>query len=127
MSGITGAEVLADRERLLRAIPLGEALHGIITTDRADGVLYVLSRYEDLEWWLPKSKSPESAADNSRKLDIARIKGKQLRSEAKIVLCRTIYGEDSLKNGSIKNIFDKLVLWLNWLHDQGINSPTSST
>ena len=57
MSKITGAEVLADRERLLRALPQGEGLHGIITTDRADGVLYALSRYEDPEWWLPRAKS----------------------------------------------------------------------
>ena len=32
MSENTGAEVLADRERLLRALPRGEGLHGIITT-----------------------------------------------------------------------------------------------
>ena len=36
----SGAEVLANRERLLKALPSGEGLHGIITTDRADGLLY---------------------------------------------------------------------------------------
>lgn len=39
----SGAEVLANRERLLKALPSGEGLHGIITTDRADGLLYVLT------------------------------------------------------------------------------------
>jgi hypothetical protein len=35
MIEIAGAEVLADRERLLRALPRGEGLPGLITTDLA--------------------------------------------------------------------------------------------
>lgn len=127
MSEVTGAEVLADRERLLRALPIGEGLHGIITTDWADGMLYVLSRYEDPEWWLPKAKSTGGQTDSFRKLDFARIKGEELRSEAKIVLARIIWGEKALGNGSVVIVFQNLVFWMNWLHDQCITSQTQVT
>tara|TARA_R110002074_G_scaffold351068_1_gene522147 strand:+ start:3380 stop:5233 length:1854 start_codon:yes stop_codon:yes gene_type:complete len=123
----TGAKVLADRERLLRALPHGEGFSGIITTDRADKVLYVLSRYDDSVWWLPKSKSPDHAPDTLRKLDFTRITGEQLRSEAKIVLARKMWVEDSLGNASTRQTFDGLVCWLNWLHDQGISSQARVT
>ncbi|EHJ06154.1 Phage integrase family protein [Marinobacter sp. DSM 26671] len=127
MSKITGAEVLADRERLLRALPQGEGLHGIITTDRADGVLYALSRYEDPEWWLPRAKSTGNRRDCERRMDFTRIKGDQLRSEAKILMGRTIWGEKALSNASVFTIFQNLVLWLNWLHDQGISGLAQVT
>ncbi|MCE0760576.1 hypothetical protein LWH94_15385 [Marinobacter sp. G11] len=127
MTEINGAEVLVDRERLFKALPSGEGLHGIITTDRADGVLYVLSRYEDPEWWLPKSKSTGNQPDNSRKLDFTRIKGTQLQAEAKIVLARLIWGEHSLSNSSIKNAFHHLVSWLSWLREHGIYSQEQVT
>ncbi|MGC8120017.1 hypothetical protein [Marinobacter sp. VGCF2001] len=127
MSEITGAEVLADRERLLRSMPSGEGLHGIITTDRAAKVLYVLSRYEDPVWWLPKSNSPDSGVDSARKLDFTRINGEQLRCEAKMVMARKIWGEGALRNGSIINFFIQMKLWLNWLHDQGIVTQVKVT
>lgn len=127
MSAITGAEVLADREVLLKALPSGEGLEGIVTTDRADGVLYVLSRYEDPEWWLPKSNTPGSIRDSVRKLDFTRITGEQLRFEAKIIVARLIWREASLQNTSIKNAFNALVPWLNWLNDQGISSQVKVT
>jgi len=127
MIEIAGAEVLADRERLLRALPRGEGLHGIITTDRAGKVLYVLSRYEDPVWWLPKSNTPGSARDSVRKLDFTRITGEQLRFEAKIILARLIWREASLSNSSIKNSFNALVPWLNWLNDQSISSQVKVT
>ena len=75
MSIITGAELLTDRERLLKALPGGEVLQGIMTTDRAEGALYVLSRYEDPQWWLPKSKDTGNHRDSHRKLDFTRISG----------------------------------------------------
>ncbi|MBK1851097.1 hypothetical protein FE845_07075 [Marinobacter sp. 1-4A] len=127
MREITGAEVLADRERLLRALPSGEGLHGIITTDRAGKVLYVLSRYQDPEWWLPKSNSPDSVGDNARKLDFTRIIGEKLRCEAKIAVARKIWGEGALSNSSIKNFFEDLVCWLNWFNDQGISTQVKVT
>ena len=127
MSEVTGAEVLADRERLLWALPHGEGLHGIITTDRADHVLYVLSRYEDPEWWLPKSKSTGNQPDSDRKMDFTRIKGTQLQEEAKIVLARLIWGEVALSNSSVRNVFSALTSWMNWLHDQGISSHLKVT
>ncbi|MCK0165780.1 hypothetical protein [Marinobacter sp. S6332] len=127
MSKVAGAEVLADRERLLKALPSSEGLYGIVTTDRADGVLYVLSRYEDPEWWLPKSKSTSNQPDCSRKLDFARITGDQLRSEAKIILARLMWGEVSLSNGTIKLAFQNLVSWLNWLREHGIGSQEHVT
>lgn len=127
MSEVTGAEVLADRERLLWALPHGEGLHGIITTDRADDLLYVLSRYEDPEWWLPKSKSIGNQPDSDRKMDFRRIKGTQLQAEAKIVLARLIWGERSLSSSSIRNVFHALTSWMNWLHNQGISSHVKVT
>src|SRR5690554_1501480 len=127
MTEINGAEVLVDRERLFKALPSGEGLHGIITTDRADGVLYVLSRYEDPEWWLPKSKSTGNQQDSGRKLDFTRIKGTQLQAEAKIVLARLIWGEHSLSNSSIKSAFHHLVSWLSWLREHGIYSQEQVT
>lgn len=127
MSAITGAEVLADREVLLKALPSGEGLEGIVTTDRADGMLYVLSRYEDPEWWLPKSNTPGSIRDSVRKLDFTRIIGEQLRFEAKIIVARLIWREASLQNTSIKNAFNALVPWLNWLNDQSISSQVKVT
>ncbi|MEO9713726.1 MAG: hypothetical protein ABJF68_15875, partial [Marinobacter alexandrii] len=127
MIEIAGAEVLADRERLLRALPRGEGLHGIITTDRAGKVLYVLSRYEDPVWWLPKSNTPGSVRDSVRKLDFTRITGEQLRFEAKIIMARLIWREVSLSNNSIKNAFNALVPWLNWLNDQNISSLAKVT
>src|SRR5690606_9324962 len=123
----TGAEVLADRERLLKALISGEGLHGIVTTDRADGVLYVLSRYEDPEWWLSKSRSTGNQPDSHRKLDFTRIVGDQMRSEAKIVLARMVWGEKSLSNGSVREAFKALVTWLNWLHEQGISTQAKVT
>ena len=123
----SGAEVLANRERLLKALPSGEGLHGIITTDRADGLLYVLSRYEDPEWWLPKSKSTANRNDADRKLNFARITGEQLRFEAKIILARSIWRERELSNGTIKALFGDLVCWLNWLHEQGISTQEKVT
>ena len=41
MSMVSKAVVLADRQRLREALPSGEGLLGIVTTDRAEGVLYV--------------------------------------------------------------------------------------
>lgn len=127
MNTVTGAEVLADRERLLQALPRGEGLHGIVTTDRAEGVLYLLSRYEDEAWWLSKSKETGNSADNRRKLDFTRIRGEQLRAEAKIVMARLIWAENALANSTIRQHFENLALWLNWLHDQGVRSHTQVT
>jgi len=124
MSIVTGAEVLADRERLLKSLPRGEGLHGIVTTDRAESVLYVLSRYEDDVWWLSKSKETGNSVDNKRKLDFTRISGEQLRTEAKVVMVRLIWAENALANATIRQHFHNLALWLNWLHDQGIRSHT---
>lgn len=127
MSTLTGAEVLADRERLLKALPRGEGLHGIVTTDRAESVLYVLSRYEDEHWWLSKSKQTANKPDNHRKLDFTRISGEQLRAEAKVVMARSVWAENSLANTTIRAYFDNLVFWLNWLGDQGIRSHAQVT
>ncbi|SNC62548.1 Phage integrase family protein [Marinobacter sp. es.048] len=127
MGTVTGAEVLADRERLLKALPRGEGLHGIVTTDRAESVLYVLSRYENDVWWLSKSKETGNSVDNKRKLDFTRISGEQLRAEAKVVMARLIWAENALANATIRQHFHNLVLWLNWLHDQGIRSHTQVT
>lgn len=127
MSTVTGAEVLADSVRLLKALPSGEGLHGIVTTDRAEGVLYVLSRYEDEVWWLSKSKDTGNQAANRRKLDFTRINGEQLRAEAKVVAARSIWAECSLANSSIRDYFENQVHWLNWLHGQGIRSHAQVT
>lgn len=122
MSNVTGAEVLADRERLLKALPRGEGLQGIMTTDRAEGVLYVLSWYQDEHWWLSKFKDTGNKRDCTRKLDFSRVSGEHLRAEAKVVMARSIWAESALANATIQNHFENLVLWLNWLHDQGISS-----
>ncbi|HDZ38302.1 MAG TPA: hypothetical protein ENH62_08465 [Marinobacter sp.] len=127
MSEVNGAEVLVDRERLLKALPGGEGLQGIVTTDRAEGVLYVLSRYEDPQWWLSKSKDTGNQRDGHRKLDFTRISGEQLRAEAKVVMARSIWAENSLANATIRTHFENLVHWLNWLDDQGIRSHTQVT
>lgn len=127
MSTVTGAEVLADRERLLKALPRGEGLLGIVTTDWAEGVLYVLSRYEDELWWLPKSKETGNGSDYRRKLDFTRISGEQLRAEAKVVMARLIWAEDSLANETIRDLFNNIAPWLNWLHEQGARSHTQVT
>ncbi len=127
MSIITGAELLTDRERLLKALPGGEVLQGIMTTDRAEGALYVLSRYEDPQWWLPKSKDTGNHRDSHRKLDFTRISGEQLCAEAKLVIARSIWAENSLANATIRTRFENLVHWLNWLHGQGIRSHTQVT
>lgn len=127
MNVVTGAEVLADRERLLKALPNSEGLHGIVTTDWADGTLYVLSRYEDPEWWLSKSRETGNEPDSARKLDFTRINGEQLRVEAKNVMARVVWREQALSNSSIRATFKTLVSWLNWLHDQGISSHSQVT
>jgi len=127
MSEVNGAEVLVDRERLLKAVPGGEGLQGIVTTDRAEGVLYVLSRYEDPQWWLSKSKDTGNRRNGHRKLDFTRINGEQLRAEAKVVTARSIWAENSLANSSVRNHFENLVHWLNWLHGQGIRSHAQVT
>lgn len=126
MSEVNGAEVLVDRERLLKALPGGEGLQGIVTTDRAEGLLYVLSRYEDPQWWLSKSKDTGNQRDGHRKLDFTRISGEQLRAEAKVVMARSIWAENSLANATIRTYFENLVHWLNWLDDQGIRSHTGN-
>jgi len=127
MSMVSKAKVLADRDRLRKALPSGEGLHGIVTTDRADGVLYVLSRYEDIVWWLPKAGSVANSTDCKRKLDFARVKGAQLRAEAKIVMARLIWGENELAVASLSGAFQKLVQWLNWVRDQGFGSLAQIT
>tara|TARA_R110001583_G_C5670557_1_gene410916 strand:+ start:16777 stop:18630 length:1854 start_codon:yes stop_codon:yes gene_type:complete len=127
MSMVSKAVVLADRQRLREALPSGEGLLGIVTTDRAEGVLYVLSRYEDMVWWLPKTGCPTSLVDCKRKLDFARIRCKQLRSESKAVMARLIWANTKLAVSTVSGQFMKLVVWLNWLHDQGIRSLAQVT
>lgn len=123
MREITGAEVLAERERLLKTLPFDEEPRGIITTDRAAGKLYLLSRYEDMIWWLPRSGSPKNAPEKRFKLDFSLVEGERLRAEAKLIIAGLLLqGERGLSTATTGITFSYFLMWFKWLTQQGIDS-----
>tara|TARA_R110002072_G_C7963346_1_gene534088 strand:- start:126 stop:1973 length:1848 start_codon:yes stop_codon:yes gene_type:complete len=122
MNTVTEAEALSDRQRLWEDRAITGELCGIVTSDWADGELYVLSRYEEDVWTLPASSAPRNMQASGRILDFGTIGSSQLRAEVKHVMMRLLFGPDNLATSTLVSYFKNVRQWANWLHSIGVSN-----
>ncbi|MDM8181013.1 hypothetical protein [Marinobacter salarius] len=120
MTAVLKSELLAERLRLRKKIQSGGAPQGIVTSLAIQkGEHYVLSRYEDDVWILPDDWFSANVVVSQRKLDFARIQSPALRSEAKLVMFRQMWGvtdaSSSLRGSTLGLHFNNLCYWIEWL------------
>ncbi|WP_404471255.1 tyrosine-type recombinase/integrase [Vreelandella venusta] len=127
MTLVSRAEVLRDHRRILETNDFDEGHCGIVTTDTADGHLYVLSRYSENVWVLPPSDFPSATNQNIRNIDFKRVKGNQLRAELKRIMVRQRFSSERKAGATLQMFFTRSVIWVNWLHAEGIESHSEVT
>lgn len=127
MNVVTKAEVLADHTRLLESDVGQTGLRGIVTTDTADGVLYVLSRYEDNVWTLPAARFPRFEGISKRNLKFQTIQCPNLRAEVKHITARLIWSNENFAGNTIVALFHRIVAWANWLKSCRLSSHAEVT
>ncbi len=124
--------IFADKNRLRDDLRTRNGLHGVITYLKLDnGQHHVLSRYEQDEWTLPGHWFPTAVREGQKTLNFGRINIPALRDAAKVVMARLLWGDDA-KSGkrrgkTLKDQFDSITLWLNFLPALGVTELSAVT
>ena len=112
--------VFADKKRLRNDLRTQTNLTGIMTYIKLDnGQYHVLSRFEQDTWLLPDNWFPNDTREYHRKLNFANITTPSLKSAAKIIMARLIWGDESLRGRrrgtTLQGSFSMIVSFLKWL------------
>ena len=124
--------IFADKQRIRNDLRTRNGLHGIITYLKLDnGQYHVLSRYEQDKWTLPGHWFTGATQESFKTLNFGRIDTPALRDAAKVVLARLLWGEEAIsgkrRGRTLKNNFDNIASWLNWLPKLGVTELPAVT
>ncbi|MBE1299480.1 MAG: tyrosine-type recombinase/integrase [Alteromonadaceae bacterium] len=124
--------VLADKKRLRDELRTKTNLTGIMTYLKLDnGQYHVLSRYEEDIWLLPDHWFTDATKESGRNLSFNRITTPSLRSTAKVVMSRMIWGDNSLqgkrRGGTLTGSLNRLTSFFNWLPTLNITNTAEIT
>lgn len=124
--------VFADKKRLRDDMRTKTHLTGVMTYLKLDnGQYHVLSRFEQDTWLLPDHWFPNAVKEHQRKLDFTSITTSSLRTAAKVVMSRMIWGDNSLKGKrrgrTLVLAFVHIAPFFNWLPTLNITDTSEIT
>lgn len=124
--------VYADCKQLREAIWRDESPSGIVTSLKLpNGRHQVLSCYQDDQWELPAHWFSSSVAAGRRILNFGSIPCVSLRREAKLVVWKWLWGQDTvsgqLRGTTVRRCFVSLTGWLTWLSERELTTHVAVT